>query len=150
VLPGHASSDPSALRCIVGDGIFDPCLASAGSQVACLSAPWDPDVVEINQITRDYTRPVPTRMGSVPWALQIVDPQHPSRRLNCLDTSSTISSVAQMPVYWGCTDGTAKQAPLAGYGLGEPTIPNNGAWSIDYRPVTSSDILPAQVAEVWR
>jgi hypothetical protein len=92
-------------------------------EAACLGNPWDVHAwvirnPKINVLPR-------TSIGPLPWALEIVDPTHPNRVLDCAFSAGTASVVAGMRANWECNrPGRAFSLGTAGLAFGTPKIVN--------------------------
>jgi hypothetical protein len=138
----NESSDPDALRCYSGGTIADPCWEGV-HKVACLATPWDTQALIIVNPQISVTQG--EAIESVPWALEISDPAHPGRILQCGFAGGTAAEyVAGLRANWLCGP-PDKPAVLSGYALGSPQMSDSKPWTVYY---ASSSALATKVHRV--
>jgi hypothetical protein len=100
-VPSLASNRPDAWRCMVGNGIYDPCFSAPNQagQVVCVPRPSDPSM----DLTIDLTRPLPapnppTAMPHA-WFLTLADGSE------CGFLTGATGGVRGQRINYGCTDG---------------------------------------------
>ncbi|MGA4960336.1 hypothetical protein [Streptomyces lavendulocolor] len=142
------SGDPEALRCkIDSDGMADPCWSSR-TRAACLTAPWDKDVIIIQRAdeTASPTTASPAEVNErdVPWALTIRDPSG-GAELRCAALGGVQSSAAGGRLNWHCR---TKAGESAGDAFGQ-LEKSDKPWTVSYNPKESSQVQRADVITYW-
>jgi hypothetical protein len=137
------STDPEAWRCGDEKQILDPCWTH-GLKAVCPRAPWDSEVVLIQEVTlADRPSPSP-KTKSLPWALEVRAPDSEAI-LRCIWAGGATSMIYGERVNWRCEqDGTA-----VGDAAGDLSRSETSPWTVLYRPNGLSEARPTDVLTVW-
>jgi hypothetical protein len=148
--------DPNAWRCIAGHQILDPCWykpfsAPDNNNLACVSSPWDRNVVilETPEWGGTPAGQRPTNKLTRPWAIEIRNPVRHKQTLHCVWVQGTaVQEINGMRLDWACYTDDQSPTHVAGYALGllNRSHPLN---TVPFAPAGSSEVRDADVTAVW-
>ena len=143
------STNPNALRCFADDGsVLDPCWSNIEeTQVVCLDAPWERDVILLDPISfEDVPPPDPPSPGEqlLPFALEIETAA--GERMGCIALSSFAGEVGTLRRNYDCVG--INDATAQGSVFGDPDRTQT-PWKVYFARPDSTSLTMVNVLVAW-